>query len=64
MVPCGLSGHKPCIVNSGSHTVHLHVLNLYIFFKCLVISSFLQDCLCTFACILYMASFLLVLFQK
>ena len=30
MVPCGLAGHRQCIVSNGSHTFHLCVLNLFI----------------------------------
>ena len=30
MVPCGLAGHRHCIVSNGSHTFHLRVLNLFI----------------------------------
>ena len=32
MVPCGLAGHRHCIVSNRSHTFHVRVLNLFIIF--------------------------------
>ena len=29
MVPCGLAGHRHCTVRVSSHTLHLHVVNMF-----------------------------------
>ena len=45
MVPCGLVGHRHCIVSNGSHTFHLRVLNLfflYILFLDFIFYFFLE----------------------
>ena len=31
MVPCGLPGHRHCTVSIISHTLHLRVLNFFLF---------------------------------
>ena len=30
MVPCGIAGHRHCIVSVSSRTIHLRVLTLFI----------------------------------
>ena len=56
MVPCGLAGHRHCIVNNGSHTFHLRVSNIFIFLFLSILFFYhfyrivyvLLHCMCTF----------------